>query len=179
MPPESPRPSSWSEVPGEREVEDWIRLLPESWPPWKLLKVAKPEEFAQTVEEIIAYDLTPAFFASDRRRALESALPTPPIVLRDALFEGGKKGERKPLREDVAVLYQKVPLARFLLSCTSTQSIALIFRTVYFYMVSTESLVKAQMEPESRVALARAVYAPTKYVLLDDPLSAVVRMFHV
>jgi ABC-type nitrate/sulfonate/bicarbonate transport system ATPase subunit len=25
-----------------------------------------------------------------------------------------------------------------------------------------------------RVALARAVYAPTKYVLLDDPLSAVV-----
>jgi ABC-type uncharacterized transport system YnjBCD ATPase subunit len=26
----------------------------------------------------------------------------------------------------------------------------------------------------SRVALARAVYAPAKYVLLDDPLSAVV-----
>lgn len=26
-----------------------------------------------------------------------------------------------------------------------------------------------------RVALARAVYAPTKFVLLDDPLSAVVR----
>ena len=25
-----------------------------------------------------------------------------------------------------------------------------------------------------RVALARAIYAPTKYVLLDDPLSAVV-----
>lgn len=27
-----------------------------------------------------------------------------------------------------------------------------------------------------RVALARAVYARTKYVLLDDPLSAVVRI---
>lgn len=27
---------------------------------------------------------------------------------------------------------------------------------------------------KARVALARAVYAPTKYVLLDDPLSAVV-----
>ena len=26
-----------------------------------------------------------------------------------------------------------------------------------------------------RVALARAVYAPARYVLLDDPLSAVVR----
>lgn len=128
MPPESPRPSSWSEVPGEREVEDWIRLLPENWPPWNLLKDAKPEEFAQTVEEIIAYDLTPAFFASDsRRRALKSALPTPPIVLRDALFEGGNKEERKPLREDVAELYQKVSLAQFLLSCTSTLFIALIF----------------------------------------------------
>lgn len=178
MPPESPMPSSWSKVPGEREVEDWLRLLPENSPPWRYLKDAKPEEFAQIVEDIIAYDLSPAFFASGRR-ARESAVPIPPIVLRDALFEGGKKGERKPLREDVAVLYQKVPLARFLLSCTSTQSIALIFRTVYFYMVSTESLVKAQMEPESRVALARVVYAPTKYVLLDDPLSAVVRMFHV
>ncbi|EIM79832.1 ATP-binding cassette sub-family C member 2, partial [Stereum hirsutum FP-91666 SS1] len=31
---------------------------------------------------------------------------------------------------------------------------------------------------KARVALARAVYAPTKYVLLDDPLSAVVRMLH-
>ncbi|TFY66276.1 hypothetical protein EVG20_g4808 [Dentipellis fragilis] len=30
---------------------------------------------------------------------------------------------------------------------------------------------------KARVALARAVYAPTKYVLLDDPLSAVVRVF--
>lgn len=30
---------------------------------------------------------------------------------------------------------------------------------------------------KARVALARAVYACTKYVLLDDPLSAVVR-FH-
>lgn len=30
---------------------------------------------------------------------------------------------------------------------------------------------------KARVALARAVYARTKYVLLDDPLSAVVR-FH-
>lgn len=29
-----------------------------------------------------------------------------------------------------------------------------------------------------RVALARAVYAPTKFVLLDDPLSAVVRNRH-
>ena len=29
-----------------------------------------------------------------------------------------------------------------------------------------------------RVALARAVYARTKYVLLDDPLSAVVRDHH-
>ena len=29
----------------------------------------------------------------------------------------------------------------------------------------------------SRVALARAVYAPAKYVLLDDPLSAVVCQF--
>lgn len=28
-----------------------------------------------------------------------------------------------------------------------------------------------------RVALARAVYAPSKYVLLDDPLSAVVCVF--
>jgi len=28
-----------------------------------------------------------------------------------------------------------------------------------------------------RVALARAVYARTKYVLLDDPLSAVVRKY--
>lgn len=28
-----------------------------------------------------------------------------------------------------------------------------------------------------RVTLARAVYARTKYVLLDDPLSAVVRLF--
>ena len=27
-----------------------------------------------------------------------------------------------------------------------------------------------------RVALARAVYAPARYVLLDDPLSAVVRV---
>jgi ABC-type uncharacterized transport system YnjBCD ATPase subunit len=27
-----------------------------------------------------------------------------------------------------------------------------------------------------RVALARAVYAPARYVLLDDPLSAVVRL---
>lgn len=28
------------------------------------------------------------------------------------------------------------------------------------------------------VALARAVYARTKYILLDDPLSAVVRSLH-
>ena len=31
---------------------------------------------------------------------------------------------------------------------------------------------------DHRVALARAVYARTKYVLLDDPLSAVVRDHH-
>jgi hypothetical protein len=31
----------------------------------------------------------------------------------------------------------------------------------------------------NRVALARAVYARTKYVLLDDPLSAVVSAFNV
>ena len=29
----------------------------------------------------------------------------------------------------------------------------------------------------NRVALARAVYAPTKFVLLDDPLSAVVSFY--
>lgn len=132
MLPESSRPSSCPDVPGEREVEDWIRLLPKNWPPWKLLKDAKPEESAQIVEEIIAYDLAPAFFASDRRRALKSALPTPPSVLRDALFEGGKKEERKPLREDVAELYQEVPLARFLLSCTGMQFISLIFPLICF-----------------------------------------------
>ena len=32
---------------------------------------------------------------------------------------------------------------------------------------------------KARVALARAVYARTKYVLLDDPLSAVVGCFSV
>ena len=29
------------------------------------------------------------------------------------------------------------------------------------------------IDPATSVALARAIYAPTKYVLLDDPLSAV------
>jgi ABC-type dipeptide/oligopeptide/nickel transport system ATPase subunit len=32
---------------------------------------------------------------------------------------------------------------------------------------------------KARVALARAVYARTKYVLLDDPLSAVVCLSHL
>ena len=32
---------------------------------------------------------------------------------------------------------------------------------------------------KARVALARAVYARTKYVLLDDPLSAVVGCFSI
>ena len=32
------------------------------------------------------------------------------------------------------------------------------------------------IDENHRVALARAVYADTKYVLLDDPLSAVVRV---
>lgn len=140
--------SSWSEVPGEQEVEDWIRLLPENWPPWRYLKDAKPEEFAQIVEEIIAYDLTPVFFASDRRRALESALPTPPTVLRDAFFEGGKKDDRKPLREDIAELYQNVPLARFLLSCTSTQPMFSFSELLISYMALTEPLIRPQITPE-------------------------------
>ena len=33
------------------------------------------------------------------------------------------------------------------------------------------------IDSATSVALARAIYAPTKYVLLDDPLSAVVRFF--
>ena len=41
-------------------------------------------------------------------------------------------------------------------------------------MAYTDSQALFSSKPVSRVALARAVYSPAKYVLLDDPLSAVV-----
>jgi ABC-type uncharacterized transport system YnjBCD ATPase subunit len=46
--------------------------------------------------------------------------------------------------------------------------------------VASTSGVSLSGGQKARVALARAVYAGTKYVLLDDPLSAVVScLFHL
>lgn len=132
MTPESVRPSSRSEVPGEEEVENWLRLLPEDWAPLQEIRDAAPENLVDTIEDFIKYCLARAFFGASNY-ARNSMVSLPPIVLRDALFEGGKEAGRKPLREDASALYHKVPFARFLLlSCTSTQSGTLIFRTIYF-----------------------------------------------
>ena len=46
-------------------------------------------------------------------------------------------------------------------------------------MRAVAGISKIVLNPFNRVALARAVYARTKYVLLDDPLSAVVSAFNV
>ena len=46
-------------------------------------------------------------------------------------------------------------------------------RQVSFFF-STFHFIQVLISMRHRVALARAVYARTKYVLLDDPLSAVV-----